>query len=488
MRLFQVIAFLFLSFLMLQYGSGKAQAAPAYEIKIRIKSLPDTTFYLANYYAKNQYYKDTARSNSKGLLVFSGEKELEEGMYALVIGNRKIFDFFIIEKFMELETDTVNTQQNMKVKGSKENELFFSYINYLKSKGNEVLPFQKTLKDGDEKEKEKAQLALEKIDAEVDSFQRNFVETNKDKFVAKFLWAMIDVKVPEPPLKENGNIDSTFQYRYFREHFFDHIDFSDGRYLRTPVYHQKLSEFIQKFTYQIPDSLYKSIDFVINKSRANKELFQYSVSWITNTYEKSKIMGMDGIFVHMAEYYYLTDDVDWVDSTQKAKIEEQFKKNRHLLIGKIAPNIVLADTSEKIWYNLHKIDAKYTLLYIWSPTCGHCKKVTPKMHKLYLKYKDHGLKVFAVGTEFENVEWKKYIKTHNLTWINVSDSPDNPNNIKDYPLNFRANYDVFSTPKIYLLDKDKKIVAKRIEDEQLDDYLSRAFDLPIPEKETEEKK
>ena len=100
------------------------------------------------------------------------------------------------------------------------------------------------------------------------------------------------------------------------------------------------------------------------------------------------------------------------------------------------------------------------------------------MHDLYLKYKDYGFKVFAVGTEYENVEWKKYIKTHNLTWINVSDSPENPNNIKDYPLNFRNNYDVFSTPKIYLLDKDKKIVAKRIEDEQLDDYLKRVLDIP----------
>jgi hypothetical protein len=99
------------------------------------------------------------------------------------------------------------------------------------------------------------------------------------------------------------------------------------------------------------------------------------------------------------------------------------------------------------------------------------------MHNLYLKYKEYGFEVFAVGTEFENKEWKKYISEHDLTWINISDNADNPNNIKDYPLNFRANYDVFSTPKIYLLDKDKKIVAKRIENEQLDDYLSRAFGL-----------
>lgn len=186
---------------------------------------------------------------------------------------------------------------------------------------------------------------------------------------------------------------------------------------------------------------------------------------------------MDAIFVHMAGKYYLTGEVDWVDTTQLAKIKDRYKKTQPLLIGKIAPNIVLQDTTEKTWYNMHSIEAEYMLVYIWSPTCGHCKKVTPKMHNLYLKYKDYGFKVFAVSTELENVEWKKYVRDHNLTWINVSDNPTNPNNIKDYPLNFRFNYDVYSTPKIYLLDKDKKIVAKRIEDEQLDDFLARSFGL-----------
>ena len=449
-----------------------------WEIKIRIKSLPDTTFYLANYYAKNQYYKDTARSDKKGLIVFSGDKDIEEGMYSLVMGNRKIFDFFIVEKFISFETDTVNTIKNMVVKGSRENELFFQYVRFLQTKEEQVKPLQEKASAGNEKERKAAQEELAKLDKEVFDYQKTFYENNKEYFVPRFVYSMKEIEVPDPPKDENGNVtDSLFQYRYFREHYFDYIDFTDARYLRTPSYHQKLSAYIQKYTYQIPDSLYKAIDFVVNKSRANEELFRYTVSWITNTYEKSKIMGMDAIFVHMAEKYYLTDDVDWVDSTQKRKIQEQYTKLNPLLIGKVAPNIVLADTAQKEWFNLHKIVAPYTLVYIWSPTCGHCKKVTPKMYKVYEKYKDYGFKVFAVGTEYENIEWKKYIRDHNLDWINVSDSPEFPNNIKDYPLNFRVNYDVFSTPKIYLLDKDKKIVAKRIEDEQIDDFLARAFGL-----------
>lgn len=457
-----------------------------YEIKIKIPSLPDTTLYLSNFYAKNYYYQDTAKTDSKGYAVFKTDNNVESGMFSVVLGSRKVFDFFLIERNISFETDTINTIELMKIKGSKENELFYQYMNFLRLKDLEVRPLQEKLKSENEEEKSAAKARMTELDKEVNDYILKFIADNESYFVSKFLKGMRDVEVPDPPKDEAGNIiDSMFQYNYFRQHFFDNIDFSDARYIRTPVYHQKLSSWIQKYTYQIPDSLYKAIDFVVAKSRANYDLFKYTVSWITNTYEKSKIMGMDGIFVHMAENYYLTEEVDWVDSTQKAKIKDLYEKAKPLLIGKIAPNIVLADTSQKVWHNLHKLDSKYTLVYIWSPTCGHCKKVTPKIHDVYLKYKEYGFEVFAVGTEYENVEWIKYIKDHNLTWINVSDSPENPNNIKDYPLNFRVNYDVYSTPKIYLLDKDKRIIAKRIEDEQIDLFLSREFGLEPENSESE---
>ena len=464
------------AFLGLLIYSGNSSAAGGYEIKVRLKELPSTDFYLANYYIKNHYYKDTATSDSKGLVTFSGTENLEQGMYSLVMGTRKIFDFFVIEQKIYFETDTSNTIGNMIVKGSRENELFYEYMKFLRTKENEVRPLQEKSRNGSEDEKKEAAVRLDAIDKEVDKYIRNFIEVNKSYFVARFIQGMRDVDIPPAPRDENGAVtDSNFQYRYFRQHYFDHIDFSDARYLRTPVYHQKLSAWLQTYTYQIADSLYPAIDLVVDKARANKELFRFTVSWITNTYEESKIMGMDAIFIHMAEKYYLTGEADWIDSAQYAKIKEAYEKNKPLLIGKLAPNIVLADTTQKTWFNLHKTDAEYTLVYIWSPNCGHCKKLTPKMHDVYLKYKDHGFKVFAVSTELENTEWKKYVREHNLTWINVSDSPEHPNNIKDYPLNYRHNYDVFSTPKIYLLDKNKIIIAKRIEDEQIDQFLGRAF-------------
>lgn len=454
-----------------------------YELRVKVKGLSDTICYLANFYGKNQYYKDTAKVDSEGNMVFEGNEELEQGLYTLVVDKSKIIDLLVVEQKFSIETDTSDYLGTLKIKGSEENKAFFEYVGYLNEMQKKAATYQEDLESEDKEKEQQAALALKKLDSTVKAFQKEFVKKHEGKFASKFVYAMLEPEIPEPPKNEDGSIDSTFQYRYYKTHFFDHLDFSDARYLRTPVYHNMISKYIEKLTLQYPDSLTEAIDYVVGKARANYDLFQYTVSWITNTYEQSKIMGMDAIFVHMAENYYLTDEVGWIDSTQKEKIRERYLKMKPLLLGKVAPNIILADTAQKTWYNLHKLQADFTLVYIWSPTCGHCKKVTPPMHDLYLKYKDKGFEVFAVGTEFENEEWIKYIKKHKLSWINVSDSPEFPNNIKDHPNNFRDNYDVYSTPQIYLLDKDKKIIAKKLEAEQLDEFLNRL----IEEKEKEEK-
>ena len=62
-------------------------------------------------------------------------------------------------------------------------------------------------------------------------------------------------------------------------------------------------------------------------------------------------------------------------------------------------------------------------------------------------------------------KWKKFIREYKLEWINVAD-PQLHNN-------FRHEFDITTTPQIYLLDKDKKIKAKKIDVETLEKILDR---------------
>jgi peroxiredoxin len=286
---------------------------------------------------------------------------------------------------------------------------------------------------------------------------------------------MSEQEVPQAPKLANGRPDSTFAFRYLRAHYWDGFDFSDERLLYSPILYNKMKNFLDNLTYPIPDSINAAADIISEKAKANKEVFKYVVYWITSTYEMSQIMGMDAIFVHMAEKYYMTNQAYWVDSASLAKIAQRAMTLKPILIGKYAPNLTLKDSSLHD-VTLYDVRSKYTVLYFWDYGCSHCKKVTPKLLEWYHKNRSSGVEVFAIGTESNGEEWKKYIKENKLDWINVYDPY--------YQTGFKKTYDIYSTPVIYVLDEKKKIIAKRLDVDQLDGFLEHQNNQKVIDKST----
>ncbi len=128
------------------------------------------------------------------------------------------------------------------------------------------------------------------------------------------------------------------------------------------------------------------------------------------------------------------------------------------------------------YISLHNQKSKYIILYFWEPDCSHCKEATPKFSKDYdsEKLKDLGVQVIAVYLNRNINEWDKYtrsistwldfmVKHDMLKWTNVWE----PFGHSEY----RDKYNISSTPVVYLLDKNKKIIAKRVGYKQAIDII-----------------
>ena len=90
----------------------------------------------------------------------------------------------------------------------------------------------------------------------------------------------------------------------------------------------------------------------------------------------------------------------------------------------------------------------------------------PKLYEIYneLKSQKIDVEVFAVLESRDVEKWRKFIEDKAIKeWLNVYDKTE-----KTY---FHYYYDIFSTPVIYVLDKNFKIIAKRISAEQARDYI-----------------
>ena len=215
----------------------------------------------------------------------------------------------------------------------------------------------------------------------------------------------------------------------------------------------------------MPDSINVEADRLIGRTNGKDDLYKFIVHYCASMFEREKVMGMDAVFVHMVEEHYMTGGAFWADSTTTANMVERAMKLKPTLIGQRAPFLNLFDTTETKTVSLYDIKSDFTILYFWDSGCGHCKKVTPVILEVYHNLKDKGVSVYAVGTELENDKWKEYIIENDLDFINVSDKPDAPGY-------FRTIYDIFSTPRIFILDENKKIIAKQLAAEQVEDFLN----------------
>ena len=462
------------------YGQG-------YDIKVKINGLSDTTVILGHYLSKSMYPDDTVRLDKKGSGTLTGKKKLPLGMYLLLLPNSNYFDIIIGEdQLFSLESDTAQFLETLKFSGSEENQIFLDFQKYMSSMRKQADSL--TLLIRNEKDSRiKSQLSAELRNLyDTRSLQIEKInQEHPDLYISTFLKATVDIKVPDPPKDEKGNIkDSLWQYYYYRHHFFDNLDISDVRLLRTPFFEDQIIRYISQILPQIPDTLITETDKLIESSRSDSSLFRYMLITLFNHFGKSNIMGMDAVTVHLAEKYYLPESW-WSDEKYLTDLKERIEKEKPLLLGKVAPDMELmevpaehfksaaADTSLKRYphvgakINMHSLTAKYLVLVFWEADCGHCKVAVPELYKIYKEsLQPLGVKVLAISTLFGEdgkIKWIDFVNENGLyDWSNTW----NP-----YSYDFKLKYDILTTPQIYILNEKKEIMAKKIGSEQVLDII-----------------
>ena len=469
-----------------------------YEIKINFKGNKDTLMYLVKYSWDQQYVSDTAKNIKNGQVIFKGKKSLEKGIYTLVSQGKSIyFDFFINEssKFgiNVSADDIVNTLTSV---GNKENEQFFNYIRFITNKNRDLVKIKEQA--AGKSKADSAKFMNEKIktlNEEVKKYDAEFMEKNKGTFLCDVMNLKSEKEAKELPKASNGRPDSVYQYLYYKEHFFDGINFKDERLLRTPFFDDRIKRYFEGVIMTHPDTSIVEVDRILSKCSKDSMIYNSLIGYFTYKYEQSKIMGFDKVFVHIADKYILSGKASKVYTPETvSKIKERVDIMRGLLLDAKVAELYMIDTTygkqvmkmgfdtaktsksvtdlyyknvEKLtpmFKTLYSVEAKYTVLVFWASDCGHCQTEIPKLQENLNTIKGKiDFKVFAVQTKEEFEDWRKFIIKNKLEFINVFD-PVHLNNLKE-------RFDIYSTPVIYILDKEKKIKAKRLSADQTLDML-----------------
>jgi thiol-disulfide isomerase/thioredoxin len=420
--------------------------------------------------------KDTATVDAEGYFTFSADTLLPCGVYLLVLKPDNSFVQILMpdgDQDFTMTTDAKDSVNKMKVKGSDDNEVFYEYLRYL----NKLRPEADTLRAQISRAKghaaDSVRLAgqLSDIDKAVKKYQSDLIAKHLGAMSAKIVKASIEPEVPD--FKGDEKEVNRRKYFWVKEHYFDNIDLADPCMLRSPVLHPKIDYYVAKLTPQHPDSVNLAVDYVIGKMKDSKENYKYYLIHFLNYYAKSTYVGFDACYVHIAQKYYCSGGATWTKKEDVEKICDNARRLEPILIGKIAPNITVTDRNNKP-HNLWDVDADYTVLFFWAPDCGHCKKIAPHIVEFAKKFKDRGVKVFAVCTSVvtSKEDSNTFEKANDNCWKGVEEkgfTDDLFMNMSDPYLRsrYKSLYDVQTTPQIFILDRKHEILSKRIGGEQL---------------------
>ncbi|MFM1914076.1 MAG: hypothetical protein RIR51_1929 [Bacteroidota bacterium] len=452
--------------LLFSYQTKSQSELPKYTVTGKITNLKNQKLYLAYYFGSNQQViTDSTNSNDKGEFKFSGNSILPEGLYMLNYAPSKYIDLLMVDQNFEVNFDSSRILETIEFKNSNLNQDFYDYQRKMKDFSTEFRNLQ--IKN------DKNEMMM--VRSKVLGFQESFLERNKNNFLGKIISASIDPIIPEYTGNLISSADSlakrNFEYQYFKSHFFDKIDLNDARLMRTPIIEPKIDFYFNRLVPQVPDSIITHADRIL-KDLKNTELKRFIVYKITNTAENSNILGMDKVFVHMGEDYYLKNPQDY-DSTLIANFKSRIKTMKPLLNGSPMPTLYLTDTLGKEFIP-ETINSKYLLVFFYDPDCSHCKSAAPELIKLIPFFKEHDIKLLAVSIERNKTKWLNFIHEQNFNQfyngIDIHINPQTKN--EEYFVDFYSVFDVVSTPTIYILDAEKKILIKKMGVEEIKTFIN----------------
>ena len=462
-----------------------------YQIEVKLDNFDQDILMLGYHYGDKQYIKDSVKVNADGKFVFKGEESLDAGVYLVVMPpDNQYFQLLIDKKEQRfsVKTDAKSPNANMQIVGSSDNKLFYDYMAYLGKMRPEADQLKKQMETASTADKAKIQKQLEDLNNGVKAYQKNIIDNQSSTLTATLVKSGMETPMPEFTGTEKEI--QLQRYKHYKAHYFDNLNLSDGRLVRSPILFQRIDYYLNKLTVQTPDSIIASVDYILAKVKPAEETFKYYLVHFLNTYAASKIVGMDGVYVHIAENYYAKGLAPWTEAEQLKKITDNAKTLKPILIGKIAPDlnmfeidiegtIAAADAADeyKRWkskrnISLHGVDAPYTVLFVWDPDCGHCKKSMPKMLEFYENFKDRGVEIFAVCTKTytEMPACAETMKEKGMiNWINAIDPF-----IKS---KYKQIYDIRSTPQIFILNDKKEIISKKIGAEQISEVMERILEI-----------
>ncbi len=438
--------------------------AAQHRIEVNLQNYKQDTLVLGYHEGGERYFLDTAFRTSSDMFVFEGKTDLPQGLYTIYLLPDGVFFEFVVEtsQKMRFSSKADSLFEAMKVVGSPENSLYLECQKialdaqiYNNSQREWVTMLRRA------NAKEDADALERSLILRADSIgqvQAALVENAPNSLVRAIVRANRQLAPPQ------FGGDRAKQFWYLKSHFFDDVDLADVRLIRTPYPFEKLATYLKKLTAFHPDSLNATTDYLLGLTAKSDTAFRYYFDYLYHYFSQTEDMGMDGCYVHLVEKYIMQGRYPWVGAKDMAAMATAIETMKLTLIGQIAPDITL-DRQDSSTVNLHSIQSPILVLIFWDPDCQHCQHHMPDLIAMHDRVKNRGVKFVGICTRLGPTYRRCYEYADFLAtpWETLTDH--------DLKSRFLSKYNLSQYPKFFILNAEKRIIAKNIKAENLESAL-----------------
>ena len=236
-----------------------------------------------------------------------------------------------------------------------------------------------------------------------------------------------------------------------RSSFFDHASIDDPGLLYAPIYTFKLIDFLSLYkedSVSGPEQemlFITAIDRLMVNVSHDPDLRAFVTGYLLQGFE---MLGMEEVQVHVADHY--------LDESCESDIVElilaRMEGYRNMKVGLEAPDFVIRDRTGKS-HRLSELGNPYILVMFWASTCEHCQEMLPELHDWYTGERTMDLEIVAISIDTAVSHFEIFTDMLEPLWITSHD-----------PLGWHGKvpsaYHIYATPALFLLDRERIILAR----------------------------
>jgi len=415
--------------------------------------------FLSSIYGEKLTLMDSSVIDPSGHFTFSLKPGTPEGLYRISTGKENYFNLILNHENIDFVTDAETLADSVRFLSSAENQCYYLYLKM------------------DRKNQSKLELLVPVLDyyPEKDAFyslvvaEFEAIQIKQQKVLDSISllhpgsYSVRIFRLQQSPFIKAGMAKEE-RMNWLKNHYLDQVNFSDTLLLRSDAWVNKAVSYLSLFSNnrysqkQLETEFIKAVTNILSAATVNPDVYKFLLDYYVGGFDKYHF---DGVITYIADNFQ--DPFACEDQARKTSLQKKLENFKKISVGKTAPDIEVLDIKGKP-IRLSAISSEYTLLIFWSSQCGHCMEMMPRVKQFYDKQKPKLMEILAVSLDTNKTAWTTFIRNEKLNWLNACE-------LKGFNSKSADEYNIYATPTMFLLDREKKILSKPISYRELEQAL-----------------